>query len=236
MLRPEKAGGAPGEVAMGRRLRRARPTVQMFILGVADRGPVTGYELRQTALLWEVADWAGFGVGSIYNAVARLADEGLIEDAGQERHGGYGPATVYAVTVAGRRTLHALVRQAMVGLEHQDRTDLALGLITCLPSEERRDLLGERLRRLRLRRERIAEEHQRHLGHPVDDPARAWPLALTERELRVSDVHLRWTEELIGRAVAWRPPPALSREEVRRRWEQDRAARRGRARSKATRE
>ena len=72
-------------------MRRARPAVQMFVLGVIGQGPTTGYELRQTALLWEVADWAGFGVGSIYNAVARLTDEGLIQQTGQERHGGYGP-------------------------------------------------------------------------------------------------------------------------------------------------
>ena len=212
-------------------MRHTRPAVQMFILGVIGQGPTTGYELRQTALLWEVADWAGFGVGSIYNAVARLADEGLIQQAGQERHGGYGPATVYAITDLGRQTLLTLVRDALLRLEDQERVDLALAFITCLSAQERRELLSERLTLLRLRRVRITEEYQHHLSHPEDDPARAWPLVLLEREMRLSAVHIEWTEDLIERAPAWGPAPAHSREEVRRQWVKNRAERRGGARS-----
>jgi len=207
-------------------MRRARPAVQMFVLGVIGQGPTTGYELRQTALLWEVADWAGFGVGSIYNAVARLTDEGLIQQAGQERHGGYGPATVYAITDLGRQTLLTLVRDALLRLEDQERVDLALAFITCLSAQERRELLSERLTLLRLRRVRITEEYQHHLSHPEDDPARAWPLVLLEREMRLSAVHIEWTEDLIERAPAWGPAPAHSREEVRRQWVKNRAERR----------
>jgi DNA-binding PadR family transcriptional regulator len=205
--------------------RRSRPLVQSFILGVAEEGPVTGYELRQTALLWEVADWAGFGVGSIYNAVTRLAAEGLVEEAGRERHGGYNPATVYAITAAGRRELVALVREGLVKLDDQNAADLALAFITCLPAAERRGLLGERLRLLRLRRDRVAAEHEHHLERPEDDPARTWPAALLERELRVIDVLLAWTEELMGRAPAWRPASAHFRDEGQRRWEKNRAER-----------
>lgn len=229
-------GAAPVSERVGRRMRRTRPTVQMFILGVIGQGPATGYELRQTALLWEVADWAGFGVGSIYNAVARLADEGLVQQAGRERHGGYSPATVYAITDVGRQTLFTLVRDAVLRLEDQDRADLALAFITCLPADARRELLSERLTLLRLRRERINEEYEHHLSQPEDDPARAWPLALLERERRLSDVYLEWTEELVERAPAWEPTPAHSRDEVRRQWEKNRAERRGRMRSTAVEE
>src|SRR5688500_11438635 len=61
-------------------------TTRLMILGVVRwLQPVHGYDVRRELLSWQVEDWASIAPGSIYHALRKLTDEGLLEEVATEQ-------------------------------------------------------------------------------------------------------------------------------------------------------
>lgn len=85
--------------------------VRLLVLGLLARQPMHGYELRKLTQLSRVEVWSGVLPGSIYHALGRLDQEGLVRKKATE-HTGKRERDVYEITDAGRAALVELVRSA----------------------------------------------------------------------------------------------------------------------------
>lgn len=129
-------------------------SVRLLVLGtLAASGPMHGYQIRQEARRDQVELWAKIKPGSVYNALHRMAVDGLVELDRIERSGTSPERTVYRITAAGRRGLtaqrDAALTQVVVAV---DPLDLALRYVSDLPVEDlvavvtsRRSSLADRL-------------------------------------------------------------------------------------------
>src|SRR5437773_11825636 len=85
---------------------------RLLILGVLRcKQPIHGYDVRRELESWQAERWANIAYGSIYFALNKMAEEGLVEVVDPEQ-AGKGPArTTYAVTPAGEAEFQRLRRE-----------------------------------------------------------------------------------------------------------------------------
>jgi len=103
-------------------------SVRLYILGaLAEHGPMHGHQIRREAQTNRTELWTDIKVGSLYAALGRMADEGIIEAVRTERAGNMPARTVYAITDTGRQEL-AVLRGDVLREVHlrPDPVDLAL--------------------------------------------------------------------------------------------------------------
>ncbi|GAA1697184.1 PadR family transcriptional regulator [Fodinicola feengrottensis] len=110
---------------------------RLFILGaLAQGGPMHGHKIRGAAQQDRVELWSDIKPGSLYGALRRMADEGLVEVVRTEQDGNLPARTVYAITDNGRADLtsqiHAVLADAQLRpdpmhlvLQHADELDPA---------------------------------------------------------------------------------------------------------------
>jgi DNA-binding PadR family transcriptional regulator len=90
--------------------------------------------------------------GTLYHAVARLADHHLVEAVGTEREGGRPERTTYRITERGRAVLRERLRGMLARpVNEYPSFPLALGEAHNLPREEVLPLLAERIHALETR-------------------------------------------------------------------------------------
>jgi DNA-binding PadR family transcriptional regulator len=166
----------------------------MLLLSFLSEGPMHGYQLNQEIERRAVRQWAAVGLSSIYQALERLTNDGLLQ-AIEEPSEGQGPAyrMVYHITEAGRAFLLQSARDALASDEHQ-RFDYDLGVgvgITHLPLAEVCSLLEKRHERIaqQIKRVESAVEWNKVLG--------AW--AVMEHQRRSLQAELGWLEAVIER-------------------------------------
>jgi DNA-binding PadR family transcriptional regulator len=171
-------------------------SIRVFILGtLAQSGPLHGHQIRQQAQADHAELWADVYVGSLYGALKRLANEGLVREVRTERVGNRPERTIYEITTDGRRALSVLREQALRQLDHHnDPFDLALTQSRDLPEEVLTQIAEHRLAGLR-----VEESSMRHRAETAD-------IYLNESERMVLRHHIervaaeiRWHEELIAR-------------------------------------
>ena len=84
---------------------------KLAVLGLLSMGPNHGYGLRAILESWEVHRWLDIKYGSIYAALHRFADMGLVDVVGVDAE--HGPnRTTYRLTEAGRSEVQELARRA----------------------------------------------------------------------------------------------------------------------------
>jgi DNA-binding PadR family transcriptional regulator len=84
----------------------------MMILGLVRwLQPVHGYDVRRELLSWDVESWANIQPGSIYHALRKLSEEGLLEEVGTEQVGSRPARTSYRCTIKGEQEFEALLRK-----------------------------------------------------------------------------------------------------------------------------
>ena len=84
----------------------------MMILGLVRwLQPVHGYDVRRELLSWDVESWANIQAGSIYHALRKLSEEGLLEEVATEQVGARPARTTYRVTPKGDAEFQELVRK-----------------------------------------------------------------------------------------------------------------------------
>jgi DNA-binding PadR family transcriptional regulator len=160
---------------------------RLFVLGaLARRGPMYGHQLRRGARLDRADLWSDVRPGSLYGALHRLADEGLIEAVRTEQDGRMPARTVYAITAEGRRELRALRAEAFgpAGLR-PDPVDLALVMSGDLDEDIIRGHLDDRIRALSAQAAGIARLRDR-----------AWPDQTVADDLVAEHARLRVEAEL----------------------------------------
>ncbi|MEU9832945.1 PadR family transcriptional regulator [Streptosporangium sp. NPDC048047] len=87
---------------------------RLFILGaLADGGPMHGHRIRTAAQIDRVELWADVKPGSLYGALRRMADEGVVEVVRTEQEGNLPARTVYAITDRGRTELLSVIRSVL---------------------------------------------------------------------------------------------------------------------------
>jgi DNA-binding PadR family transcriptional regulator len=83
-----------------------------MILGVVKwLQPVHGYSVRRELMSWSVDEWANVQPGSIYHALRKMTDEGLLEEVATEQVGARPARTTYRLTAAGDREFEELLRK-----------------------------------------------------------------------------------------------------------------------------
>jgi DNA-binding PadR family transcriptional regulator len=134
---------------------------RLFLLAeLVRRGQSHGHELRREAQIGRTELWADVGIGAIYPALRRMADEGLIEPVRSERQGNMPERTVYTVTAEGRRELTVLRDRFLRDVTiPADPFDLAFAVSADLPTDDLRAAVEDRVRTLESRITGL--EHQR---------------------------------------------------------------------------
>ncbi len=108
-----------------------------------------GYELRRQIELRTMDRWADVTYGSIYPALRRLAEEGMVEEVGRDRAGNLPTRTTYRITDAGREELMQLLRIAWtIPQLTAQAVDVALSFSTLLQPAEITELLELRVQAL----------------------------------------------------------------------------------------
>lgn len=119
---------------------------RLLILGVLHHGPMHGYEVLRVFEQSRVDRWAGLLKGSVYHALKKMTDEGLLDAATEEAPGG-GARLVYRITDAGRGEFLSLVRRAWKSPVSPFPTTLysALAFFDALPRDELRGAIEQQI-------------------------------------------------------------------------------------------
>jgi len=142
-------------------------STRLVVLGLLQERPLHGYEIKHI-IQDHMGDWTSIAFGSIYFALKKLTEEGMVEIAATEQDGNRPSRTVYAVTDAGRAEFLRLLRELWEAPERQYfATDLGLFFMDALSTDEllghlagRIESLEETLRFLaRHREENMADPH-----------------------------------------------------------------------------
>ena len=93
-----------------------------MILGLVKwMQPVHGYDVRRELESWQADEWANIAPGSIYHALRKLAEEGLLEEVATEQVGARPARTTYRVTAKGDAEFEELLRRYWWELRPADR-------------------------------------------------------------------------------------------------------------------
>jgi DNA-binding PadR family transcriptional regulator len=83
----------------------------MMILGLVQwMQPVHGYDVRRELLSWSADKWANVQPGSIYHALRKMSEEGLLRELTTEQVGGRPARTSYEITEKGKAEFQSLLR------------------------------------------------------------------------------------------------------------------------------
>lgn len=168
-------------------------SIRLFILSsFVDLGPMHGHRLRLEAERKRVHLWTDIPVGAIYGAMKRLAAEGLLREAGQEKQGNRPTRQLYEITDEGRAALVEIRRDGLTEVWFKyDPFDLALTRTDPSELDTLPILLAERLRQV----EQILEERRRMTdqAQPYISVAEEWALRHTVDRL---EGEVRFLKEL----------------------------------------
>ena len=88
-------------------------STRLLILGVVRWfQPVHGYDVRRELLSWHADEWANVQPGSIYHALKKLAEEGLLREVATEQVGGRPARTTYEITPKGEDEFQDLLNRS----------------------------------------------------------------------------------------------------------------------------
>ncbi|MFD0782857.1 PadR family transcriptional regulator [Micromonospora azadirachtae] len=110
----------------------------MMILGLVRwMQPVHGYDVRRELLSWSADKWANVQPGSIYHALRKLTEEGLLRAVATEQVGGRPARTTYEITEKGQEEFESLLRGLWWELnEPADPFAAAFSFLPALPRDE----------------------------------------------------------------------------------------------------
>jgi len=168
-------------------------STRLVILGLLQQRPLHGYEIKHV-IEDHMGDWTSIAFGSIYFALKKLTEEGMIEVAATERAGNRPSRTVYAVTDTGREEFLRLLRELWGHVEHQYfAIDLGLFFLDALSHEELAAFIDLRIEGLRETLAYLAKHREESLADP-HVPRRA--RFIFDHSQAHLEAELAWTEAL----------------------------------------
>jgi DNA-binding PadR family transcriptional regulator len=122
----------------------------MMILGVVQwLQPVHGYDVRRELLSWSADKWANVQPGSIYHALRKLSEEGLLREVATEQVGARPARTSYEITEKGAVEFQSQLRQLWWNISSApDPFMAAFAFLPALPRDEAAAALRNRAMQL----------------------------------------------------------------------------------------
>jgi len=169
-------------------------STRLVILGLLRDQPLHGYEIKHI-LEEHMGDWTSIAFGSIYFALGKLSEEGLIEIAATERSGNRPSRSVYQITEAGRVEFLRLLREVWREPERQYfAVDIALAFMNALPDAEIKGYLRQRAAQLEEGLRYLDLHEQAQMDQP-EVPASA--RAIFAHSRLHMQAELAWTKALL---------------------------------------
>ncbi|MCA1669537.1 MAG: PadR family transcriptional regulator [Thermomicrobia bacterium] len=170
---------------------------RLLILGVLQfKSPAHGYEIRRELESWHAEQWAHIAYGSIYFALNKMAEEGLVEAVSTDQVGKRPARTRYTLTEDGKGEFQRLLRDYWWDRKPLiDPFQVALSFMNSMPHDEL--LLALRYRADRIRAFLTAFQSRTMHAFSPDTPRHIlenFRLAVAHEE-----VELHWIEEAIGK-------------------------------------
>jgi DNA-binding PadR family transcriptional regulator len=169
----------------------------MMILGLVQwMQPVHGYDVRRELLSWSADKWANVQPGSIYHALRKLSDEGLLREVATEQVGGRPARTSYEITEKGRAEFQSLLRAGWWNLA--PGPDPFMAAFSFLPALSREEAVAAlRNRALQLR----AGAAQLVAATTADwaDNKPVYVSWLWERNIAMAEAEIAWCESTAAR-------------------------------------
>jgi len=170
---------------------------RVLVLGVLQKQPMHGYEVRRELESWNAEQWANVTYGSIYFSLAKMAEEHLVEVVSTDDRGNRPARTVYAITCNGRAEFGRLLRE--LWWEYRPVIDpfrVALSFMNCLPRDEVLAALRNRASGLRSTLEAFPYAIEGRLRDPAAPHHLAEVLRLAAAHM---ETQLQWIEEATGK-------------------------------------
>src|SRR3954454_20884103 len=126
-------------------MSRPLTPLQLAVLRLLADEQLHPYEMQQRIREHAIDKVVKVAHGALYHAVARLAEQGLIEPVETSREGRRPERTVYAITEAGRDEASARLREfTMRPVQEYSSFGMVLAFISMLPPAEAASLLDRR--------------------------------------------------------------------------------------------
>jgi DNA-binding PadR family transcriptional regulator len=113
--------------------------------------PVHGYDVKRELESWQAHEWTTIAPGSIYHALRKMAEDGLLEEVATEQVGSRPARTTYRCTAKGDLEFEELLRRYWWNYEAaKDPFQAGFAFLPSLPPAEAVAALRNRARLLRL--------------------------------------------------------------------------------------
>ncbi|GIP58784.1 PadR family transcriptional regulator [Paenibacillus woosongensis] len=170
----------------------------LILLALLRERPMHGYELQQLIQTSRMDTWTNLLSGSIYYALNKMEQDGLLRTEAEERTGAR-LRKIYAITEAGEEMFQQMLRQSLTITPHSVKSDFSLGLlwIEHLPPEEALGLLQQNLRQLEetLDLWRVGREIKGQYGlSPIAEASFDNAMALLELDIQYVERIIRLVE------------------------------------------
>jgi DNA-binding PadR family transcriptional regulator len=160
--------------------------VRTLCLSILHEQDATGYEIRRMSVEGECAYFVEASYGSIYPALARLEDEGLVTSRVEPQDGK--PARkVYSITDAGRTAFVDALHEPLGEEVFRSPFLLFARFAHLLPAELVQARIDEQLERMAESR-RLIEDARQQKGRTVAD---AWVIDHGIKVMEIAETHLR---------------------------------------------
>lgn len=119
---------------------------KLIILGLLKNKPMHGYEIQTIIQESRIDQWANVLSGSIYYALNKMEDEGIIETVKEERTGAR-IRKIYGITEKGESEYFVLLKEYLGSQPHSLKSDfmLSLAMVGQLAKEEALRILEDNL-------------------------------------------------------------------------------------------
>lgn len=183
----------------------AGDVTKLAVLGLLSTGANHGYGLRSILEGWEAHRWLDLKYSSIYAALHRFADLGLVEVVGEDSERGPTRRT-YRLTKTGRDELRSLTRRVWVEVPKWSLPiDLAVMYLTfdwigagILDRSEVETMLTERVATLEASIATVTRAKDRMLEVSDLEPLRALQGAHFDHGIQLLDAELAWTKATLA--------------------------------------
>jgi DNA-binding PadR family transcriptional regulator len=178
-------------------------STRLVILALLRDQPLHGYEIKQI-IEEHMGDWTNIAFGSIYFALGKLAEEGMIEKIATEKEGNRPSRSVYQITNAGRDEFLKEMRAVWGDLERQYfAIDVGLAFMSALPPEEIKRYLHRRVKTL----EEAAHYLDGHENEQAYQPGVPTSVGMIFEHTRLHlEAELAWTHQLLEQVESGKLP------------------------------
>jgi DNA-binding PadR family transcriptional regulator len=171
-------------------------STRLVILGLLRERPLYGYEIKQI-IEEHMNDWTSIAFGSIYFALEKLSEEGMIEKVATEQAGSRPSRSIYQITDKGRIEFLVLLRSVWSEVERSYfGLDIGLFFLSALPIQEVKGHLRERIAKLRGMLHYL-DSHE--VDQLKDEQIPLVAKAIFAHSLAHLKAELSWTEDLLGK-------------------------------------